>query len=96
VSNQLYAAYSRAQELRSLATIVGEESLTETDRKYLRFAEAFEKRFLSQGFYENRSIEETLDIGWEVLSILPESELTNIKDEHIRKYHPKYRRRETS
>ncbi len=90
VSNQLYAAYSRAQELRSLATIVGEESLSDTDRKYLRFAEAFERRFLSQGFYENRSIEETLSIGWEILSILPESELTNIKDEHIRKYHPKY------
>ncbi len=92
VSNQLYAAYSRAQELRSLATIVGEESLSETDRKYLRYAEAFEKRFLSQGFYENRDIDTTLDIGWEVLSILPESELTNIKDEHIKKYHPKYKR----
>lgn len=91
VSNQLYAAYSRAQELRSLAVIVGEESLTETDRKYLRFADAFEHRFLKQGVRENRSIEETLDIAWEVLSILPEDELTNIKDEHIRKYHPRYR-----
>lgn len=89
VSNQLYASYSRGQELRSLAIIVGEESLSETDRKYLRFAEAFERRFLSQGFYENRSIEETLDIGWEVLSIIPESELTNIKDVYIEKYHPK-------
>lgn len=89
VSNQLYASYSRGQELRSLAIIVGEESLSETDRKYLRFADAFERRFLSQGFYENRSIEETLDIGWEVLSILPESELTNIKDVYIEKYHPK-------
>ncbi len=91
VSNQLYAAYSRAQELRNLAVIVGEESLSETDRKYLRFADAFERKFLSQGFYENRSIEETLDIGWDILSILPESELTNIKDEYIKKYHPKYR-----
>jgi V/A-type H+-transporting ATPase subunit B len=89
VSNQLYASYSRGQELRSLAIIVGEESLSETDRKYLRFADAFERRFLSQGFYENRSIEETLDIGWEVLSIIPESELTNIKDVYIEKYHPK-------
>ncbi len=86
VSNQLYASYSRAQELRMLAVIVGEESLTDTDRRYLRFGEAFERRFLSQGFYENRSIEETLDIGWEVLSILPESELTNIKDIYIQKY----------
>ncbi|MEM1610599.1 MAG: V-type ATP synthase subunit B [Sulfolobales archaeon] len=91
VSNQLYASYSRGQELRSLAIIVGEESLSETDRKYLRFADAFERRFLSQGFYENRSIEETLDIGWEVLSILPESELTNIKDIYIEKYHPRRR-----
>ena len=93
VSDQLYAAYSRAVELRSLAAIVGEESLSEVDRRYLRFAEAFEQRFIKQGFYENRSIEETLDIAWEILAILPESELYRIKDEYIRKYHPKYRRR---
>jgi len=91
VKDQLYAAYARAQELRSLAVIVGEESLSEVDRKYLRFAEAFERRFLSQGFYENRSIEETLDLAWEILSILPESELTNIKEANIKKYHPKYK-----
>ncbi len=91
VKDQLYAAYARAQELRSLAVIVGEESLSEIDRKYLRFAEAFERRFLSQGFYENRSIEETLDLAWEMLSILPETELTNIKETNIKKYHPKYR-----
>lgn len=93
VSNQLYASYSRAQELRSLAVIVGEESLADVDRKYLRFGEAFERRFLSQGFYENRSIEETLDIGWEILSMLPESELTNIKDVFVQKYHPQRRSR---
>jgi V/A-type H+-transporting ATPase subunit B len=92
VKDQLYAAYARAQELRSLAVIVGEESLSEVDRKYLRFAEAFERRFLSQGFYENRSIEETLDLAWEILSILPETELTNIKEANIKKYHPRYRR----
>lgn len=91
IKDQLYAAYARAQELRSLAVIVGEEGLSETDRKYLRFADAFERRFLSQGFYENRSIEETLDLAWEVLSILPESELTNIKEANIKKYHPRYR-----
>ena len=96
VSDQLYAAYARAQELRQLATIVGEESLSEIDRKYLRFAEAFEQKFLKQGFYENRSIEETLEIAWEVLSILPESELFKIKDEYIRKYHPKYRKKAQS
>ncbi len=93
VADQLYAAYSRAVELRSLAAIVGEESLSEVDRRYLRFAELFEQRFIKQGFYENRSIEETLDIAWEVLAVLPESELYRIKDEYIRKYHPKYRRR---
>ncbi len=87
VSDQLYSAYSRAQELRSLATIIGEESLSAVDKKYLRFAEAFERRFLSQGVNENRSIEETLDIAWEVLSILPERELTNIKPEFIKKYY---------
>jgi len=92
VSNQLYSAYSRGVELRSLAAVVGEESLSPTDRKYLEFADAFEKRFLKQGERENRTIEQTLDIAWEILSILPEEELTNIKEELIRKYHPKYRR----
>ncbi|MEB2835789.1 MAG: ATP synthase subunit B [Desulfurococcales archaeon] len=91
VSNQLYAAYSRGVELRSLAAVVGEESLSKVDRLYLKFADEFERRFLSQGTRENRSIEETLDLAWEVLSILPEEELTNIKEELIRKYHPKYR-----
>ena len=91
VSNQLYAAYSRGVELRSLAAVVGEESLSRVDRLYLKFADEFERRFLRQGPRENRSIEETLDLAWEVLSILPEEELTNIKEELIKKYHPKYR-----
>ncbi|MGC9071180.1 MAG: ATP synthase subunit B [Acidilobus sp.] len=90
VSDQLYAAYSRGVELRSLAAVVGEESLSEVDRKYLRFADSFEKRFLGQGIRENRSIEQTLDLAWEILSELPEEELTNIKEEMIKKYHPKY------
>ncbi len=93
VSNQLYSAYSRGVELRSLAAVVGEESLSPTDRKYLEFADAFEQRFLKQGERENRSIEQTLDLAWEILAILPEEELTNIKEELIRKYHPKYRKR---
>ncbi len=92
VSNQLYSAYSRGVELRSLAAVVGEESLSPVDRKYLEFADAFEKRFLKQGERENRTIEQTLDLAWEILSILPEEELTNIKEEHIRKYHPKYKK----
>ncbi|MCE4604129.1 MAG: ATP synthase subunit B [Aeropyrum sp.] len=92
VSNQLYAAYSRGVELRSLAAVVGEESLSQRDRKYLRFADLFEEKFLSQGERENRSIEETLDIAWDILSVLPEEELVNIKEETIKKYHPKYRK----
>ncbi|MCQ4336209.1 MAG: V-type ATP synthase subunit B, partial [Sulfolobales archaeon] len=60
-------------------------------RKYLLFGDAFERRFIQQGLNENRSIEQTLDIGWEVLSILPESELVQLKPEQIKKYHPKYR-----
>jgi V/A-type H+-transporting ATPase subunit B len=92
VSDQLYAAYSRGVELRSLAAVVGEESLSETERKYLRFADVFERRFLSQGVRENRTIEQTLDLAWEVLSELPEEELTNIREEFIKKYHPKYRK----
>ena len=91
VSDQLYAAYSRGVELRSLAAVVGEESLSEVDRKFLKFADTFERRFLSQGVRENRSIEQTLDLAWEVLAELPEEELTNIREEMIRKYHPKYR-----
>ncbi len=91
VSNQLYAAYSRGVELRSLAAVVGEESLSPVDRKYLEFADLFEKRFLRQGERENRTIEQTLDIAWDILSILPEEELTNIKEKHIKKYHPKYK-----
>ncbi|NPA85128.1 MAG: V-type ATP synthase subunit B [Crenarchaeota archaeon] len=91
VANQLFAAYSRAVELRGLAAIVGEESLSEVDRKYLRFGEAFEQRFLKQGYYERRTIEQTLDLAWEILAILPEEELTKIRPEYIKKYHPKYR-----
>jgi ATP synthase archaeal, B subunit len=92
VSDQLYAAYSRGVDLRSLAAVVGEESLSETERKYLRFADVFERRFLSQSVRENRTIEQTLDLAWEVLSELPEEELTNIREEFIKKYHPKYRK----
>ncbi|MDW7973669.1 MAG: V-type ATP synthase subunit B [Sulfolobales archaeon] len=91
VSNQLYAAYSRGVEVRGLATIVGEESLSERERRYLKFADLFERRFLSQGERENRSIEDTLGIAWDILSTLPEEELTNIREEYIKKYHPAYR-----
>ncbi|NYZ60739.1 V-type ATP synthase subunit B, partial [Candidatus Micrarchaeota archaeon] len=74
VSDQMYAGYANGRDLRSLSAVVGEESLTDTDRKYLRFADEFEKKFITQGPYEDRSIEQTLDLGWDLLSALPEDE----------------------
>lgn len=87
VSNQLYDAYSRAQELRALAEIVGKASLTGVDLKYLRFGDTFEQRFLKQAYEENRSLETTLALAWDVLSTVPESELTKIRETHVRKYY---------
>ena len=86
VSSQLFAAYSKVKTIRNLAAFIGEEDLSELDKKYLRFGEAFERDFLSQGEFENRTIEQTLDIGWKVLSILPREELYRIKPEFIAKY----------
>ncbi|MEM4366668.1 MAG: V-type ATP synthase subunit B [Candidatus Anstonellales archaeon] len=86
VADQLYASYANGRDLRSLSAVVGEEALTEIDRKYLRFADEFEKKFIAQGPYENRSIEETLSIGWDLLAELPEKELKRIKTEYIKKY----------
>ncbi|MDT7875095.1 MAG: V-type ATP synthase subunit B [Sulfolobaceae archaeon] len=91
LSNQLFAAYAKAQDIRGLAAIIGEDSLSEVDRKYLIFAEQFERKFINQGFTENRDIERTLDLGWEILATLPESELGLIRSEYIKKYHPKYK-----
>jgi len=91
LANQLYAAYAEGRDLRDLVAVVGEEALTERDRRYLKFADEFEKRFVKQGRDENRSIEETLDLGWELLAILPIRELKRVSDELIEKYHPKYR-----
>lgn len=84
--NQLFAAYARGKEAKELMVILGESALTEVDRLYAKFADEFEKRYVSQGYETDRSIEETLDIGWELLSILPKSELKRIKDEYIDKY----------
>jgi len=89
VINQVYAAYAEGRSLRDLVAVVGEEALTERDRAYLRFADEFEKRFVSQGKDEDRSIEETLDIAWELLTILPREELKRIPEELIEKYLPK-------
>ncbi|MCD6530649.1 V-type ATP synthase subunit B [Candidatus Bathyarchaeota archaeon] len=86
VASQLYAAYARCNEIRALATIIGEEGLSSRDRDYLKFGEEFERRFISQRKDENRTIEQTLDIAWDLLSILPEDELTRIHAEYIKKY----------
>lgn len=84
--NQLFAAYARGKDAKELMTILGEAALTETDLLYAEFSEAFEKRYVSQGYSANRTIEETLDLGWDILSILPKSELKRIKPEHVAKY----------
>jgi len=87
LSSQLFAAYSRVQEVRALASIIGEEELTNIDRRYLKFGDAFEKEFLSQGYNEDRSIEETLDLGWKLLGYLPSSELTRVSEEELKEYY---------
>ena len=87
--NQLFAAYATGKENKELMSILGEAALSPTDLLYAKFADEFEKRYVSQGTDENRSIEETLDLGWELLSILPRSELKRIKPEYIDKYLPK-------
>ena len=86
VSNQLYAAYAEGRDLRALVAVVGEEALTERDRRYLDFADAFEQRFVNQGRDEDRPIERTLDLGWELLSMLPEDELTRVDPRFLSKY----------
>jgi V/A-type H+-transporting ATPase subunit B len=84
--NQLFAAYASGVESRELMTILGESALSETDKLYAKFADEFENRYVNQGNDKNRSIEETLDLGWELLSILPRSELKRVSPEHIEKY----------
>ena len=86
--NQLFAAYSRGKDAKELMSILGEAALTQIDLLYAQFAEEFEQKYVSQGYNTNRTIEETLDIGWELLSILPKSELKRIKQDLIEKYYP--------
>jgi len=94
VADQLYAAYAEGRDLRSLSAVVGEEALTEVDKQYLKIADDFEKRFVSQGRYENRDIHATLDLGWDLLSALPETELKRVKRDYIDKYGRKFRKEE--
>ncbi len=87
--NQLFAAYSRGKDAKELMTILGEAALSDTDKLYAKFADEFERRYVSQGYETDRGIEETLNIGWDLLSILPTTELKRIKPEMIEKYLPK-------
>ena len=84
--NQLFAAYARGKESKELAAILGEAALSDTDKLYAKFAEEFEKEYVNQGFDTDRTIEETLDLGWKLLRILPVSELKRIRQEYIDKY----------
>ncbi|MEM2106311.1 MAG: V-type ATP synthase subunit B [Candidatus Bathyarchaeia archaeon] len=92
VSDQLYYAYAEGRGFRDLVAVVGEEALSARDKLYLKFADEFERRFVNQGVYEDRDIDETLDLGWELLTMLPEGELKRIDPQTIKTYHPKYRR----
>ena len=87
ISNQNYDAYSRSQEVRALAGIVGKAGLTGVDLKYLEYGDDFEKDFLSQDIDENRKIEETLELQWKSVSKLPKNELTKVKDKYIEQYY---------
>ncbi len=92
VSSQLYASYAQGRDLRQLVAVVGEEALSAKDKKFLKFANDFEQKFVQQGKSENRSIEDSLDIGWQLLAEIPEDELKRVKPEHLEKYGRKYRK----
>ena len=89
IASQLFAAYSHVKDVRALAAVIGEEELTPLDKIYLEFGKRFEREFLSQGEYEDRSITQTLDIGWKVISYLPKEELHRISEEELNKYYGK-------
>ena len=88
--NQLFSAYARGKDAKELSVVLGDAALTDMDRLYAKFADEFEKQYVSQGYDTDRSIEETLDIGWKLLGILPKSELRRIKDEYLDKYYRPY------
>lgn len=87
--NQLFSAYARGKDAKELMVVLGEAALTDIDKLYAKFADEFEKEYVSQGYDNDRSIEETLDIGWKLLRILPRSELKRIKEEYLNKYYDK-------
>jgi V/A-type H+-transporting ATPase subunit B len=87
VASQLFASYARALEVRGLAAIIGAEELSDTDRRYLQFAEAFERRFIGQGEDEDRSVHETLNLAWDLISMLPHEALIRVSEDELAKYH---------
>lgn len=91
LSDQLYYCYAEGKTIQGTAMVSGEKALTSTDKLYIKFIERFEKEFINQGYYENREIETTLNIGWNLLAILPESELSRIDPEILKKFHPNHR-----
>ncbi|MCK4396954.1 V-type ATP synthase subunit B [candidate division WOR-3 bacterium] len=93
--NQLYAAYAKGKEAQELAVILGEASLSEIDKVYFDFADSFESNYVTQGEHENRSIEETLDLGWKLLSVFPKEEMKRVRDEYIEKYFKKFKKEAT-
>ncbi|MEG0579642.1 MAG: V-type ATP synthase subunit B, partial [Niameybacter sp.] len=87
LSNQIFSAYSKVQDIRALSQIIGEDDLSDTDKLYLKFGREFEECFIAQRPNENRSMIETLDLGWDILSILPASELDRMPPEMVKKYY---------
>ena len=93
VSNQLFASYSKVMDARSLASVIGEEELSPVDKQYLAFGKLFEAKFVNQGFNDNRTIEQSLDLGWELLTSLPRGELDRVDDEVLDKYYEPAKKR---
>ena len=85
--NQLFAAYARGKEAKELAVILGDAALSDVDKLYAKFADAFEKEYVTQGQDEDRPVDETLDLGWKLLRILPRSELRRIKEDYLKQYY---------
>lgn len=94
ISNQLFAAYARGIEVKELAVILGEAALSDVEKQFARFADRFEGEFVKQGEYEERSVEETLELGWKLVADLPKVELKRIRDEYIKKYMTKYEKKD--
>jgi V/A-type H+-transporting ATPase subunit B len=87
--NQLIACYARGKEAAELAVILGEAALSDLDKLYLKFAQTYEEKYVSQGEYENRTIEETLNLGWKLLQMIPRGEMKRIRDEYLERYYDK-------